>query len=63
MANETERLTSLSLHWESKVEDESIPEESEFIFFTNWLLKSWIFNFGSVDSGCLHMRKMVDFSD
>ncbi|XP_039472064.1 disks large-associated protein 5 isoform X1 [Oreochromis aureus] len=27
MANETERLTSLSLHWESKVEDESIPEE------------------------------------
>ncbi|XP_035768051.1 disks large-associated protein 5 [Neolamprologus brichardi] len=27
MANETERLTGLSLHWESKVEDESIPEE------------------------------------
>ncbi|XP_013769273.1 disks large-associated protein 5 isoform X1 [Pundamilia nyererei] len=27
MANETERLMSLSLHWESKVEDKSIPEE------------------------------------
>lgn len=51
MANETERLTSLSLHWESKVEDESIPEESEFIFSTNWLLKSCIFIFGSVDGG------------
>ena len=31
MVNETERLTTLSLHWESKVEDESIPEESECI--------------------------------
>ncbi|KAM4525257.1 disks large-associated protein 5 isoform 2-T2 [Odontesthes bonariensis] len=27
IVNETERLTTLSLHWESKVEDESIPEE------------------------------------
>lgn len=57
MANETERLMSLSLHWESKVEDESIPEESEFIFYTNWLLKPWIFNFGSVDSGCFSWGK------
>ncbi|XP_054860832.1 disks large-associated protein 5 isoform X2 [Amphiprion ocellaris] len=27
IANETDRLTTLSLQWESKVEDESIPEE------------------------------------
>ncbi|XP_078135504.1 disks large-associated protein 5 [Sander vitreus] len=27
IANETDRLTTLSVHWESKVEDESIPEE------------------------------------
>lgn len=27
IANETHRLTTLCLHWESKVEDESIPEE------------------------------------
>ncbi|XP_015248596.1 PREDICTED: disks large-associated protein 5 isoform X1 [Cyprinodon variegatus] len=27
ISNETDRLTSLCLHWESKVEDESIPEE------------------------------------
>ncbi|XP_061564103.1 disks large-associated protein 5 [Cololabis saira] len=27
IAKETDSLTSLSLHWESKVEDESIPEE------------------------------------
>ncbi|KAM6896888.1 disks large-associated protein 5 [Xenentodon cancila] len=27
MAKETDRLMSLSLHWESKVDDESIPEE------------------------------------
>lgn len=61
MANETERLTSLSLHWESKVEDESIPEESEFIFYTNWLLKPWIFNFGSVDSGCFSYEENGGF--
>lgn len=28
IANEAERLTSLCGHWEAKVEDESIPEES-----------------------------------
>lgn len=61
MANETERLMSLSLHWESKVEDESIPEESEFIFYTNWLLKPWIFNFGSVDSGCFSYEENGGF--
>ncbi|XP_026171376.1 disks large-associated protein 5 isoform X2 [Mastacembelus armatus] len=27
IANETDRLTSLCVHWESKVKDESIPEE------------------------------------
>ncbi|XP_039643221.1 disks large-associated protein 5 isoform X2 [Perca fluviatilis] len=27
IANETDRLTTLSVHWEAKVEDESIPEE------------------------------------
>ncbi|XP_028286637.1 disks large-associated protein 5 [Parambassis ranga] len=27
IANETDRLTALCVHWESKVEDESIPEE------------------------------------
>lgn len=31
IANETDRLTSLCGHWEPKVEDESIPEESMFI--------------------------------
>lgn len=34
IANETNRLTSLCVHWEVKVEDESIPEESEFTFYT-----------------------------
>lgn len=34
IANETNRLTSLCVHWEAKVEDESIPEESEFTFYT-----------------------------
>uniref|UniRef100_A0A8C5E8D7 Disks large-associated protein 5 n=1 Tax=Gouania willdenowi TaxID=441366 RepID=A0A8C5E8D7_GOUWI len=29
IVNETTKLTDQSLHWESKVEDESIPEESE----------------------------------
>lgn len=31
IANETDRLMTLSELWESKVEDESIPEESECI--------------------------------
>lgn len=30
IAAETDRLTGLCDHWEAKVEDESIPEESEF---------------------------------
>ncbi len=34
IANETDRLTTLCVHWESKVEDESIPEESECLFST-----------------------------
>lgn len=34
IANGTNRLTSLCVHWEAKVEDESIPEESEFTFYT-----------------------------
>lgn len=34
IAKETNRLTSLCVHWEAKVEDESIPEESEFTFYT-----------------------------
>lgn len=34
IANETSGLTTLCVHWEAKVEDESIPEESEFTFFT-----------------------------
>lgn len=36
ITNETDRLTTLCVHWEAKVEDESIPEESEFIFSTSW---------------------------
>ena len=31
MTNETDRLTTLATLWEAKVEDESIPEESECI--------------------------------
>lgn len=31
IAGETLRLSSLCVHWEAKVEDESIPEESEFL--------------------------------
>lgn len=33
IANETDRLMVLCVHWEPKVEDESIPEESECLFF------------------------------
>lgn len=32
VAGEANRLTSLCVHWEAKVEDESVPGESEFAF-------------------------------
>lgn len=42
IANETDRLTALCVQWESKVEDESIPEESECVTGLQWS-EMWLY--------------------
>lgn len=42
IAGETNRLTSLCVHWEAKVEDESIPEESELAFTPVCISSLWL---------------------